>query len=61
MWMARLGPQRAKRLLLTGDLITGAQALEWGLAIEAPPPEELDDRFEALLAARRASCRSTSW
>jgi enoyl-CoA hydratase len=49
MWMARLGPQRAKRLLLTGDLITGEQALEWGLASEAPPPAELDDRFEALL------------
>ncbi len=36
MWLARLGPQRAKRLLLTGDLITGAEAAEWGLAIEAP-------------------------
>ncbi|MGI8846285.1 MAG: crotonase/enoyl-CoA hydratase family protein [Thermoleophilaceae bacterium] len=49
MWMARIGPQRAKRLLLTGDLIDGARALEWGLAIEAPPPAELDERFEALL------------
>jgi enoyl-CoA hydratase len=50
MWMARLGPQRAKRLLFTGDLITGAQALEWGLATEAPPAAELDDTFEELLA-----------
>jgi enoyl-CoA hydratase len=49
MWAYRLGPQRAKRLLFTGDLITGREALDWGLAIEAPPPEQLDERFEALV------------
>jgi enoyl-CoA hydratase len=49
LWAHRLGPQRAKRLLFTGDLIDGAQALEWGLAIESPPADELDERFEALL------------
>jgi enoyl-CoA hydratase len=49
LWAHRIGDQRAKRLLFTGDLITGAQALEWGLAIEAPPADELDERFEALL------------
>jgi enoyl-CoA hydratase len=49
MWAARLGPMRAKRLLLTGDSLTGAQAEEWGLATEAPPAAELDERFEALL------------
>ncbi len=42
MWAYRLGPQRAKRLLFTGDSLTGAQALEWGLATEAPPPDQLD-------------------
>lgn len=51
LWTARLGPQRAKRLLFTGDSLSGAEALEWGLAIEAPPPEQLDERAEAL--ARR--------
>jgi enoyl-CoA hydratase len=50
LWAHRIGPERAKRLLFTGDLITGAVAHEWGLAIEAPPPEELDERFEALLS-----------
>jgi enoyl-CoA hydratase len=49
MWTARLGPQRAKRLLFTGDCLSGAEALEWGLAIEAPPPEELDERTEILV------------
>jgi enoyl-CoA hydratase len=49
MWAHRLGDQRAKRLLLTGDTISGRQAAEWGLAIEAPEPDELDARTEALL------------
>jgi enoyl-CoA hydratase len=48
MWAYRLGPQRAKRLLFTGDSLTGTQAYEWGLAIEAPPAEELDERSEEL-------------
>jgi len=49
LWAARLGPMRAKRLLLTGDSLSGEQAAEWGLATEAAPPERLDERFEALL------------
>jgi enoyl-CoA hydratase/carnithine racemase len=49
MWMQRLGAQRAKRLLFTGDSLSGEEALEWGLAIEAPPPEELEERTEILL------------
>jgi enoyl-CoA hydratase len=49
MWASRLGPMRAKRLLLTGDSLTGAEAAEWGLATEAAPPERLDERFERLL------------
>ncbi len=48
MWAARLGPQRAKRLLFTGDSLSGAEALEWGLAIEAPPADQLDERTEVL-------------
>jgi enoyl-CoA hydratase len=49
MWAHRIGDQRAKRLLLTGDSITGAQAAEWGLAVEAPDPAELDERTERLV------------
>jgi enoyl-CoA hydratase len=49
LWAHRLGAQRAKRLLFTGDSLSGAEAVEWGLAIEAPAPEELDERFETLL------------
>ncbi|WP_068271258.1 crotonase/enoyl-CoA hydratase family protein [Aldersonia kunmingensis] len=49
MWAHRLGDQRAKRMLLTGDSITGAKAEEWGLVIEAPPADELDARTEELV------------
>ncbi|GAC1379710.1 MAG: crotonase/enoyl-CoA hydratase family protein [Marmoricola sp.] len=49
LWAHRLGDQRAKRLLLTGDCLSGREALEWGLAIEAPEPEDLDARTENLL------------
>jgi enoyl-CoA hydratase len=50
LWAHRVGVQRAKRLLLTGDSITGAQAAEWGLACEAPSPQLLDERTEQLAA-----------
>jgi enoyl-CoA hydratase len=49
MWAIRLGAMRAKRLLLTGDSLTGAEAAAWGLATEAAPAAELDERFERLL------------
>lgn len=48
MWVYRLGAQRAKRMLLTGDTIDGATAAEWGLALEAVPPQELDSTVDAL-------------
>jgi enoyl-CoA hydratase len=50
LWAWRVGPERAKRLLFTGDLLTGRQAAEWGLALESHPPEELDARFDELVA-----------
>ena len=49
MWAHRIGVMRAKRLLLTGDSLTGAEAAEWGLATEAVAPGRLDERFEQLL------------
>lgn len=49
IWFHRLGLEKAKRLLFTGDCLSGRQAREWGLAIESAPAEELDARFEALL------------
>ena len=50
MWAYRLGLEKAKRLLFTGDCLNGKEAVEWGLAIESAPPDQLDARFEALLS-----------
>lgn len=49
LWVFRIGVEKAKRLLFTGDCLSGAEALAWGLATEAPPAGQLDARFEALL------------
>src|SRR3989475_1107732 len=49
IWAHRVGAQRAKRLLFTGDSLSGSEAVEWGLAIEAPPAELLDERTEILV------------
>ncbi|MBK9755303.1 MAG: crotonase/enoyl-CoA hydratase family protein [Nannocystis sp.] len=50
LWAHRIGVERAKRLLFTGDCLSGKEAAEWGLAVESAPPDRLDERFEALLA-----------
>jgi enoyl-CoA hydratase/carnithine racemase len=42
MWVYRLGLERAKRVLLTGDPIDGRTAVEWGLASHHVPLEALD-------------------
>jgi len=49
LWVHRVGVEKAKRLLFTGDCLSGKEAHEWGLAIESAPPEALDERFELLL------------
>jgi len=49
MWAYRIGIEKAKRLLFTGDCLSGTEAVEWGLATEAAPADKLDERFEILL------------
>ena len=50
LWVHRLGLEKAKRLLFTGDCLSGTEAVAWGLAIECAPRAELDARFENLLS-----------
>ncbi len=54
MWVYRLGPEKAKRMLFTGDKITGREAAEMGLVLKAVPADRLDDEVTAL-AERMAS------
>ena len=48
MWVYRLGAEKAKRMLLTGDTIDGATAKAWGLVYDAVPAGRLDDAVNAL-------------
>ncbi len=50
LWVHRIGLEKAKRLLFTGDCLSGTEAVAWGLAIEAAPRATLDERYEVLLA-----------
>jgi enoyl-CoA hydratase len=49
VWAYRIGIEKAKRLLFTGDCLSGREAVAWGLATECAPRAELDERFEVLL------------
>lgn len=49
VWAFRIGIEKAKRLLFTGDCLNGREAVDWGLATECAPAVELDARFEVLL------------
>ena len=42
MWLYHCGPQWAKRLLFTGDSVTGADAARIGLAMKSVPAAELE-------------------
>ena len=58
MWVYRLGLERAKRYLLTGDEIPAPEAARVGLILEAVPDSELQERAFAL--ARRMAMLPTS-
>jgi enoyl-CoA hydratase len=51
MWLYYVGPQWAKRMLFTGDIIRGSEAAEIGLVMKSVPPDLLDAEVDQL--ARR--------
>jgi enoyl-CoA hydratase len=48
MWLYHLGPQWTKRLLFTGDTLTGAEAASIGLVQSAVPGPELEHTVTSL-------------
>jgi len=49
MWIYNCGPQWAKRLFLTGDMVTGADAAKIGLVLKAVPGDLLEAEVEGLV------------
>jgi enoyl-CoA hydratase len=49
MWVYRLGAEKAKRMLLAGDLVTGTEAKDMGLVLDAVP-DDLDAVVDRLAA-----------
>jgi enoyl-CoA hydratase len=48
MWLYRLGAEKAKRMLFTGDKIDGKEAERLGLVLKAVPAATLDAEVDAL-------------
>ena len=46
MWVYRLGAEKAKRMLFTGDKIDGREAEAMGLVLKALPDDQLDEKVE---------------
>ena len=53
MWLHNVGPQWAKRMLLTGDILSGRDAAKIGLVLKSVAPAKLQAEARAL-AARMA-------
>ena len=51
MWTYMVGPQWAKRLLLTGDMIDGRAAERIGLVMQAVPSQQLEDEVHQLASS----------
>ncbi len=49
MWVYRLGAERAKRMLLTGDLVDGREAARLGLVLEAVPRARLVPKNQLMM------------
>ena len=57
MWVYRMGLEKAKRYLLTGDEIPAPEAARIGLILEAVPDDELQDARDRRSRRAWRGCR----
>ena len=58
MWVYRVGAERAKRMLFTGDLISGIEAKSMGLVLDSVPRDAIDERVTELAHRMRGVPRN---
>ncbi len=61
MWVFRVGAERAKRLLFTGDLIDGREAERIGLITRAVPADQLDAETGKLVDRIKGVPKNQLW
>ena len=61
MWVYRVGAERAKRLLFTGDLIDGREAERIGLVTQAVPAADLDAAVHKLAGRMKGVPKNQLW
>jgi enoyl-CoA hydratase len=61
MWVYRVGAERAKRMLFTGDLIDGREAERIGLITQAVPAGELDAAVNKLVQRIKGVPKNQLW
>lgn len=61
MWVYRIGAERAKRMLFTGDLVDGLEAERMGLISKAVPAHELDSATSAICDRIKGVPKNQLW
>ncbi|MCW5746278.1 MAG: crotonase/enoyl-CoA hydratase family protein [Alphaproteobacteria bacterium] len=61
MWVYRIGAERAKRMLFTGDLIDGREAERMGLVTRAVPAASLDAEVQKLVDRIKGVPKNQLW
>lgn len=61
MWVFRVGAERAKRMLFTGDLIDGIEAEKIGLITKAVPADQLDAEVERICDRIKGAPKNQLW
>lgn len=61
MWTARIGPEKAKRMLFTGDLISGTEAARMGLVLQSVPAAQLEAAVRLLTERIKSVPKNQLW